>query len=197
RLNETQLQGASLIGGKLQGAMLSEARVWRARGLPGWNLWMALADVSNIDPHTMPWETDSTFAAWRDAVLKTIPETHRLDETLVGLLALDPAKEPEDVIKAQFWNDAVSAPLQGEEREKQLAAFLAALGCSSDGAPYVARGLIRNVLKLRSTGSHVAVVADRLYKGKSDPLACPGVKGFTDDDWANLSELSPDPLLSR
>jgi len=27
---------------------------------------------------------------------------------------------------------------------------------------------------------------DRLLKGKSDPTACPGVRGFTDTDWAEL-----------
>jgi Pentapeptide repeats (8 copies) len=192
-LNGAQLQGASLDDAQLQGASLRKAMVWRARGRPN----VTLADVAEFDPNTMPWtRANSTFAAWRDAVLETIPETHR-HETRVGLSALDPAqKEPEDVIKAQFWNDAVSAPPQGEEREKQLAAFLADLGCSSDGAPYTTRGLIENG-RLRSTGSHVAAIADRLYKGKSDPTACPGVEDFTGEDWAKLSELSPDPPRPR
>jgi hypothetical protein len=106
------------------------------------------------------------------------------------LSALDPAadREPEDVIKAQFWSDVLSAPPQGEEREQQLATFLADLGCLEDAAPHVARGLIQNG-RLLSTGLRVAAVADRLRKGKSDPSGCPGVRGFTDDDWAKLDQL--------
>src|SRR5262249_43593152 len=59
------------------------------------------------------------------------------------------------------------------------------------------RGLIRNFRQLESRGSQVAAVADRLYEGKSDPTACPGVKGFTDDDWASLSKLSSDSRPDR
>jgi uncharacterized protein YjbI with pentapeptide repeats len=193
-LNGAQLQGASLDEARLDGASLRGAMVWRARGRPK----VDLADVAKFDPDTMPWGKDSTFAAWRDAILDSIPETHRNDAR-VRLSALDPAaeKEPKDVIKSQFWDEASSAPPQGEEREKQLAAFLAALGCRSDGAPHVARGLIRNGLRDWSMRRQVETVADRLYNGKSDPTGCPGVKGFTDKDWADLSKLSPDSLMSR
>jgi uncharacterized protein YjbI with pentapeptide repeats len=199
-LEKAQLQGARLDGTQLQGASLREAMVWRAWGRPGMNL----TDVSRFDPDTMPWtaesagSAESTFAAWRDAILETIPpgSNRRVAQLRLSVLDPLPEKEPKDVIKAQLWNEALSAPPHGEEREKQLAAFLADLGCLSEGAPYVARGLIQNG-RLRSTGSQVATVADRLYKGKSDPTACPGVKGFTDEDWANLSKLSPDSPMSR
>jgi hypothetical protein len=181
----------------LEGVLLS-AMVWRARGRPN-RPTVNLAENVKLDPDTMLWTTtNSTFAAWRDRVLETIPARQR-NQALQRRSVLDPAaEEPKDVIKAQFWNEAFSAPPQGEGREKQLAA----LGCSSDGAPYVARSLIRNVLLLRilpvlppPTPSQVAALADRLYKGKSNPTACPGVKGFTDEDWANLSKLSPDPHI--
>jgi Pentapeptide repeats (8 copies) len=222
-LDVAQLQGASLDEAQLQGATLIEARVWRARG----RFKVNLADVSKIDPHTMPWETDSTFAVWRDAVLETIPEILRdvfrniiletkpeilrpdlrdafknssdtlRDNARERLSALDPAaEEPENVITAQFWTDALSGTAHGEEREKQLAAFLADLACLRDAAPYVARGLIENG-RLRSTGSQVAAVADRLRKGKSDLSACPGVRGFTDDDWAELDAATAGRRRSR
>ena len=35
----------------------------------------------------------------------------------------------------------------------------------------------------------IATVADRLRRGKADPKTCPGVKGFTEEDWAQLDEL--------
>jgi hypothetical protein len=162
---------------------------------------MDLADVANFHPDTVPWTEDSTFNAWRDAILKAIPFGDNRDIALKLLSALDPAAGREDVIKAQFWTDALSAPPRGEEREEQLATFLADLACLGrpappigppvDAAPYVARGLIENG-RLRSTGSQVAAVADRLRKGKSDPSACPGVRGFTDNDWAELHQLVVD-----
>jgi uncharacterized protein YjbI with pentapeptide repeats len=187
-VHDAQLQGASLDGAQLQGAFL-QASVWRARG----RLRMNLVDVSKIDPDSMPWGPNSTFAAWRDAIFETIPPRTYSHPVWHNLSRLDPAadEEPENVIKAQFWNDALSAPPQGEEREKQLAAFLADLGCLRNAAPYVARGLIKNG-RLPSTGLQIAAVADRLRKGKSDPSACPGVTGFTDDDWTKLDQLVTD-----
>jgi hypothetical protein len=199
-LIEAQLQGAMLDGAQLEGATLMAAMVWRARGRPR----VKRAYVAKIDPDTMPWTTaNSTFAAWRDAILDSIPGTLRIaildsipetlrNAVLVRLSTLDPAAEAKDVI--EFWNEASSAPPQGEERENQLTA-LAALGCRSYGAPHVARGLTRN--GLLSTNSQGAVVADKFYKGRSDPTACPGVKGFTDEDWARLSKIDPDPLPFR
>jgi uncharacterized protein YjbI with pentapeptide repeats len=184
-----ELQGASLDEAQLQGASLDGARVWRARG----GFRMSLVDVAEIDTDTMPWETESTFAAWRDARLQTIPK-ERWQAVSNRLSAL--GEEPKDVLKAQFWKDALSALPQGEEREKQLATLLADLGCSVNddavavkyAAPHVARGLIANG-RLRSTGPQIAPVADRFRKGKSDSSACPGVRGFTDDDWAKLDQL--------
>ena len=180
-----ELQGASLGGAKLQGALLTVVMVWRANGRPD----MSLTHVDGFDPDTVPWPTDSTFAAWRDAILETIPRGLARDEALRRLSALDPSpeEEPGGVIKAEFWKDVSNAP-QGDEREKQLAAFLADLACSREGAPYVARGLIGNG-GFESMGLQIASVADRLRRGKSDQDTCPGVRGLTDEDWSNLDEL--------
>jgi uncharacterized protein YjbI with pentapeptide repeats len=203
-LERARLQGASLNRAQLQGAWLMRPTVWRANGHPE----IDLADVANFDPDTVPWTAGSTFTAWRDAVLETIrlpghqetrgvgsgahaePIVRNRYMALSRLSALDPAadKEPKAVVQTQFWNDALSAPPQGEERKKQLAAFLADLACLRDAAPHVARGLIRHG-RLRSLGLQAAAVADRLRKGKSDPSACLGVTGFTGDDWAELDRL--------
>ena len=108
------------------------------------------------------------------------------------LAALNPAvhEESPNVLDAKFWEMALSSQPQGEEHEKALAELLAELACSSNSAPFVARGLIRND-RLKAAGAQFANVADQLRKGRSDPAACPGVKGFTDKDWDRLSELSP------
>jgi Pentapeptide repeats (8 copies) len=176
-----QLQGARLLGAQVKGASLRGVMVWRARDRP----LVYLADVAEFDPDTVPWGTNSTFAAWRDAILDSIPPGTLRNAALVRLSALDPAAEKEkDVIESQFWNEASSAPPQGEERENQLIAFLAALGCSSDGAPHVARGLIEIGLLYRPMSRQVTAVADKFYEWKSDPTACPGVKDFTDEERA-------------
>ena len=90
------------------------------------------------------------------------------------------------VLDANFWKTAYLSQPQGEEMKRRRGAFLADLACSSGSAPYVARGLLRNQ-RVNSTGGQL--FADRLHKGKSDPTACPGVNGFTEEDWAELSKL--------
>jgi len=83
--------------------------------------------------------------------------------------------------------------------------FLADLACVERPAPYVehpapyaARGLLRN-LKEKVAPEFLDVAGlklftDRLLKGKSDPTTCPGVRGLTETDWADLSKLSSDTL---
>jgi uncharacterized protein YjbI with pentapeptide repeats len=187
-LSGAQLQGASLSRTQLQGASIANARVWRARGAPE----IDLTDLDGVDPGTKPWEqrdmTPSTFSVWRDGILEAIPTGGYRDDARERLSALDPApeKEPKNSINAEFWTS--SAPPQSEERNRRTVAFLTDLACSSNGAPYVGRGLLRNG-RMEATGSQIAAVATRLRKGKSDQAACSGVKDFTDEDWASVDAL--------
>jgi len=96
---------------------------------------------------------------------------------------------PDNLITPEFWNNNLSAPPQGEERQRRLAAILAELACSNDSAPYIARGLLHE--RIKSVGTQVASVAEKLRKGKFDQSACPGVNGFNDEDWENLDLLVP------
>ena len=179
-----QLQGASLDGTQLQGASIASAGVWRARGGPE----IDLTDLDGVDPETKPWEQHhmkpSTFSVWRDSILKAIRYP---DDTTERLSALDPApeNEPKNSINPEFWKKASSAPPQSKER---TVALLTNLACSSNGAPYVARGLLRNG-RMEATGSQIAAVAARLRRGKSDQAACFGVKDLTDEDWASFDAL--------
>jgi uncharacterized protein YjbI with pentapeptide repeats len=196
-LNEAQLQGASLNEAQLQGASLKGARVWRAFGTP--NLY--LADLRNIDAHQKPWKDNETFGEWRDA----IANSGWLRDDLIGQLAvLDPAgkKEPENLLDQGYWDRAHSSQPQGEEVRRNRAKFLADLACMGDSAPYVARGLFHNLMlkkgdpELLDAGG-LKLFTDQLLKGKSDPTTCPGVRDFTDTDWAELSELGSETLMSR
>jgi len=196
-LNEAQLQGASLNEAQLQGASLKEARVWRAFGTP--NLY--LADLRNIDAHQKPWKDNETFGEWRDAMANS----GWLRDDLIGQLAvLDPAakKEPENLLDQGYWDRAHSSQPQGEEVRTERAKFLADLACMGDSAPYVARGLFHNLMlkkgdpELLDAGG-LKLFTDQLLKGKSDPTTCPGVRDFTDTDWAELSELGSKTLMPR
>jgi len=189
-LDRAQLQGASLDRAQLQGASLANAGIWRARGAPE----IDLTDLDGVDPGTKPWEqrdaTPSTFSVWRDGVLKAIPTGWYRDDARERLSALDPApeNEPKNLINAEFWKKASSAPPQSKDRNRRTVAFLADLACSSNAAPYVGRGLLRNG-RMEATGSQIAAVAARLRKGKSEQAACSGVKDFTDEDWESLDGL--------
>ena len=195
-LNEAQLQGASLDEAQLQGASLNWARVWRAFGTP--NLY--LADLRNIDAHQKPWKDNETFGEWRDA----IANRGWLRDDLIGQLAvLDPAgkNEPENLLDQGYWDRAHSSQPQGEEVRRNRAKFLADLACMGDSAPYVARGLFHNLMlkgdpELLDAGG-LKLFTDQLLKGKSDPTTCPGVRDFTDTDWAELSELGSKTLIPR
>ena len=43
--------------------------------------------------------------------------------------------------------------------------------------------------RLPETGIHILKIAKRMKEGRKDISKCPGVTGFTDNDWARLDEL--------
>ena len=147
-----------------------------------------LTDLDGVDLETKPWEqhhvTPSTFSVWRENILKAIRYP---DGTRERLSALDPApeNEPKNSSNPEFWKKTSPAPPQSKDR---TVALLTDLACSSNGAPYVARGLLRNG-RMEATGSEITAVAARLRKGKSDQAACFGVKGLADEDWASFDAL--------
>jgi uncharacterized protein YjbI with pentapeptide repeats len=205
-LRKAELQGANLDKTQLRGGSLAEAQVWRARGNPEidltnvnaidldakpWEHNVNAVDLDDSDDlYPKPWEHSATFATWRDSILRAIPAGEYRDAARKRISALDPTpgKEPKDVIHAEFWKKAISVAPQSEERQKRLATFLADLACSGRWAPYVARGLLR-FGRNEAPGTQFATVQERLRKGKSDQIDCPGAKGLTDEDWANLDEL--------
>ena len=128
-------------------------------------------------------EKGSTFQEWLDQIVSTISQGPRRTEARERLSVLDPTKrEPEGLI----WNEERCPPQQGPDL-KRLADGVVQLACSAESAPHVARGLLYG--QIAAIGTETATVADRLRKGKTDPAACPGVKGFTDEDWALLDQI--------
>jgi uncharacterized protein YjbI with pentapeptide repeats len=71
-----------------------------------------------------------------------------------------------------------------ESRDQAFARTLGDLACQGDGAPHVARGLIR--FRFSELGEYLPAVRDRLMTGRAKPEACPGVAQFTEADWSKL-----------
>jgi hypothetical protein len=124
------------------------------------------------------------------------------DQVIWRLAVLDPTgkKEPEDVLDQRYWDRAHSSQPQGEEVWGKRAMFLGDLACLEDSAPYVARGLLQ-ILQPKDSkfldAGRLKLFTDRLLKGKSDPTTCPGIRDLTDTDWASLSKLGSEALMSR
>jgi uncharacterized protein YjbI with pentapeptide repeats len=181
------LQGASLDEAQLQGASLERASVWRVKAAAS---ALNCTSLEKLDSTTRPWEErkepKQTYQGWRDGILSNIPERakHKADERLSSL---DPDKTPRFGPGQKFWTQTQCPRQQGPDA-KHLAEYLATLACSAEAAPDVARGLI-TYGRIERIGAEIATIADRLRKGKADPQNCPGVDGFTKEDWAQLDEL--------
>jgi uncharacterized protein YjbI with pentapeptide repeats len=190
-LNGAQLQGASFRGAQLQASLLSHAMVWRVRGKEAFEVDL---DVDGADPNTLPWksakplnpfrwitgdtETQTTFAAWRDALLEKIPRGPNRDEAKARLSVLDPemAKEPDNGIELDFWKTLSRSSMS-------LATSLADLACSTNAAPHAAHGLIQYG-RLRSIGPRVLDLEARRRQGN-----CAGMKDLTHEDLVKFDEL--------
>jgi hypothetical protein len=212
-LSEAKLWGASLQDAPLQGASLKSAQVWRANGSvfqePSLHRATDLIDLAGIDPSTNPWTSLDPAAArndffmWRDQALEDVPAGQLRDDATKRLSVLEPVPEaaPKAAIGAEDWKTIASEQLPGEERSKALGRFLANLACSGDAAPYVARGLVENRgLDPDYDSALLGILAGRLREGRSNQVACPGVKGFNDADWAYLDGIAgpaPNPPAKK
>jgi uncharacterized protein YjbI with pentapeptide repeats len=197
-LKKADLRGASLVGAalqganfddaQLQGATLANAKLWRAWGAPVLNL----TDVDGVnwdeEPSASDW--DYWFSDWRIRTLEQIPGYHS-DELMMRMSVLDPGRRrPDNALDAKSWEKDPTARLRGEERDKALAGFLADLICwnLSYSARFVTRGLLGSK-RIGAPNEQITLIIDTLRKGKSDSAVCPGVRGFTDDDWSRIDVL--------
>jgi uncharacterized protein YjbI with pentapeptide repeats len=196
---DTELQGSVLYETDFDGAYLHEIHVWRARG-------SALkkneaAELGKFEDKSPPWQTGyflikmNSFSEWERAVLKDVPEGELREAASKRLTRLDSSLEE---VSSVDWpsifsvpaNDAKSPDVANLERQKKLAPLLVELACSPIGAPYLARAIVGKELNgaLVRAMTQIEPVAQALRRGRSDPANCQGVKGFTDDDWAQLDQ---------
>jgi hypothetical protein len=91
-----------------------------------------------------------------------------------------------DEENAKYWSEQVAVAAQKSHQEMQdaLASSLIELGCGGEGAPYVARGLIRNG-RVAATGRRAAEIEQKLL----NPETCPGAVGLNDRDKYQLRAI--------
>jgi uncharacterized protein YjbI with pentapeptide repeats len=189
-LVNTELQGASLNGAQLQGVEFANTRldysdlresfVWRSSRQ---QIVLVGADLAGMSPDPVSYEPNASLL---DGVDNKITHEQLLRQFFV--LRPDnpdwPSKRDEE--NAKYWSEQVAMAAQRSHQEMQdaLASFLIGLSCADEGAPYVARGLIRNG-RVAATGRHAAEIEQKLL----NPKTCPGAVGLSDFDQYQLRAI--------
>ena len=192
-LERAQMEGTDLTGVDLTGASLAGASVWRTHGSPDLDL-VELDKINTAGPAS-DFANAAAFAAWRDGLLDGVPTRAAREMIRKGISTLDSSTSTESRGFIN-WEERAKAQGNAHDRERKLALFLADLACSGDLSPYMVEGaprsmpyVARGLLKSR-IGSTQILTIERLAKGKSEEVVCPGVKGFTADDWHYLERLA-------
>ena len=205
KLNRAQLQGAHLARASLTDAELKMAVVWRTdfadADLSTATIWQVRADQVKLNEFDKAEPlTQSDIGDWIAAATQFAPEVFK---TLIikrfARLKLDFQTADQDARDDKGWkgladSDKARDPT-GVEYRRRLATILGDLACGSQGAPYVARGLVGQPPfygRLVSLGDQLEAVRNRMKAGREKPDACKGVAGFTEDDWRALDALNAD-----
>jgi uncharacterized protein YjbI with pentapeptide repeats len=198
KLLSVHLQGALLdatLGGEtdLQATILGKVFVWRS--VRSEHLKLGLAQ---IEANSEAVYTDPRYDPGGEFELTPITDDSDIDAIVAGALdgvedeaararirerlaVLRPSAWPpeRDVENTSFWKQQIT-----EVSQRDLAAFLATLGCAKEGSPYVARSLIWNE-RITAAGPHAAEIEARFL----DPKECPGASDLTDDNKRALHEI--------
>jgi uncharacterized protein YjbI with pentapeptide repeats len=205
--NLAQLQGASLAGAQIQGASLDGTFVFRT-STSNLVLGPVIGTVNTrsefLSAATNKTETltDPTIDLLiTDATLFVVSTDRReLIEWGLARLKTNGVVPDEDAKISAFWADL------NKKFEKSFDAtaynkVIADLTCTDAKseefnpigirlAPYVARRLMHNGI-LEATKDALPAIAASMRSGRKNIENCPGVEGFTDEDWADLDKLSP------
>lgn len=221
-LYAAQLQGANLDGAGLQGAYLyctelqgvdlsnldladsefDEAFVFRTKiG----NADIATAAIHSVHPdqvkigdydHPPPPELSplkqSDIDAWIASAQQFANESD-IDGVNSRFARLKPDFQDDEQTPRWSGMQEASAALDpdGTHHRQRLAALLGDLACDTNDAPYVAHGLL-SYGRLSTLGDQLSTVLGRMKAGRRWPESCPGVAGFSEDDWRALDAVRPD-----
>jgi Pentapeptide repeats (8 copies) len=197
-LSRAQLQGADLYNAEVADSNLAEAFVFRTN-IGGVDFSTAVIpsihanQVKLNESGEVERLAQSDITAWIEAVSKFATEEatkERFARLKLGPGFQTPAEDVADVTKwTELTKESRASDLDGYS--KRLGEALAELICDDQGAPDVARGLIRYG-RLGALGDQLNSIRTRIKEGRGDPDTCPGVAGFTEDDWKLLDALIPD-----
>ena len=198
-LFRAQLQGASLVSAQLQGASLDSVFVWRAAPLPkAEQVEGALIETPHPKPEYYGLDCQPYLCLWGDASFAALkaeiekaPEGGMRNGALDRIAPLGKKPYEKDPAAAKAWDDLAGASQKSAAAyPERLAARLIAIGCDDDGAPFVIRGLIRQ-LDDRFLGDRArkAEIASAFLKEEN----CPGARGLSDDDRATLRKMTAPP----
>ena len=220
------VQGARLQGARLDKAMLQGADLTQAE-FQGASLVDANLEFSELK-YTFVFGADTTRANINSAVVCSVyTEAIRRgkDNSRVNALRLSAEDVHKWIVAAtqlatqesaeeitnrfnrlmQLPPDAEAKSAQNTWRDRQTneaegcsLSRVSDFVCDRDGAPYIARALIRvtftfDTARLAALGEQLPIVRARMEEGRNDPQKCPGVIGFTQADWHALEAIKPIP----
>jgi hypothetical protein len=199
-LDGAQLQGASLDGAQLQGASLANVFVWRMvppepQSVEHSRIVSPIRDAKYFDSqckenkeNKCDW-TRSYYEALK-AKIEAAPPGKLREAALERIKPLGAEPFTVEEKAAETWLAlAKASEAAAKDYPAWLAESLIRTGCDGRGAPYVIRGLLRQLDDRFSLDDpqEAAVVNAFLDPG------CEGARGLSDDDKAELRRLASPP----
>ena len=213
-LHSAELQGANLGSAGLQGADLEFAQ-FQGADLSHANL------ADSAFAQTFVFRTNIADANLATSSLGFVDvdlvSPQDVDGWIAAATEFAPAKSKDDIVKrfdrlkldfqtpdqdaANFvkWKGLEesyrSSDPDAAQHRQRLAKFLGDLACETANSPHIARRLVRQGfitgLRLAALGDQLVAFRTRLEEGRKEPEKCPGVTGFTEDDWRRLDAIKP------
>jgi hypothetical protein len=141
--------------------------------------------------HECDW-TAASFAALKQRIAAGVPERAKRFAMERIEQRLDPTKamEGEDEM-AKVWAARESETPAPEAYAKGIAGQWRELGCAAEGAPYVLHALIAQLSRpFISPFRHQSDAAEALAAGFLDEAHCPGARGLSESDKAELKKIA-------
>jgi uncharacterized protein YjbI with pentapeptide repeats len=197
---KVQLQGADLSGADLTDSDFAETFVFRTN-IANADLSMTavgmvdadpvrMGDRGQLAPLTRPdidgWIAAATRFASADKKDHIVKRFDRLKS--------DFQAHSEDVTWSGMGEASLALDPNGAQHRQRLVKFLANLACEPADGTHVARGLVQQrglLYRLAMLGDQLAAFRASLEEGRKAPEKCPGVVGFTEDDWRRLEAIKP------
>jgi uncharacterized protein YjbI with pentapeptide repeats len=213
KLNGAQLQGADLHFTRLQGADISGANMGDSNldatfvfrtNIADANLATAmirLVDASQVtvmDKGGIGPFSSADVDKWIAAATGGSDRENREPDIVERFVRLKMSfQEDSNEVKWSGMEEAsLALDFDGAEHRRRLAKLLGDLACDGHDAPYIARGVMPEQVSILgievgppSLGEQLDAFRARLEKGRNNPDQCPGVVGFTEDDWRRLESI--------